>query len=857
MTARPRSLGWLCAIALAALCVIPAAAQAALTIPPGAITLEVLNAAGESESRAGAHPDKLLLGFDFSDSGETTEEAKDLEVEFPAGLGGDPNAVPLCPRSQINVFQGTCPPESQVGRMFRESESLPLYSVEPGPNQLAVFAAITEIKPVPLVGHLRPGDLGLSLSADNLEQGPLGLTEGKIELWGVPADHQQGTSIPRRALLTTPTRCDGPLSVGVGVRTWQHPEQLVSGGGDTGHPLVGCDQLPFEPQLGFALEHPSADASSGASIDLTMPQSSDPDSRASAQIKDIGILFPPGMTVSLGGAAGLRACGDAQFGLGEAGDPTCPDASRVGTIELTIAGSSKPMAGRIYLGQEHPGNRFRLLIAASGSGSTVKFAASLHADPASGRLSADLGGLPQASFSRMSLRFDGGPGALLATPLSCGPATTTATFTPYSGTPPVRRLDTVSIAGPGGGACGGQPQFAPAFTGGSTSDRAGRATSFTATVRRQDGEQLPSQLEVPLPAGMSAALGTVDTCSNAAAAAAACPSTSRIGAAVAELGPGSEPAQVQGGIYLTGPYRRAPFGLALLFKATIGPFDLGSIVVRGALKVDPLSGRVTVVTDSLPQLVEGIPVRFATIGLDLDRPGFIHNPTSCAPTRMLATLRSQEGALFRASTPFAVRRCIDLPFRPAFSLALGGRSQLRREGRPSLRIAARVPANGANLRAADISLPGLLDFDAAGLREICARGVAMDGDCAKGARLGSASAHTPLLKKPMTGSIYAVQPPGDGSPELWIVLHGGGLEVSLKARTAVRKGHPETKLVGLPDFPLSSFSMALAGGKNGLLKLSRNPCGQRLFATTATVGQNGARASKPIPVKAPDCGGDG
>jgi hypothetical protein len=224
---------------------------------------------------------------------------------------------------------------------------------------------------------------------------------------------------------------------------------------------------------------------------------------------------------------------------------------------------------------------------------------------------------------------------------------------------------------------------------------------------------------------------------------------------------------------------------------------------------------------------------------------------------MLATLRSQEGAVAHASTPFGVRRCVDLPFHPAFSLALSGRSQLRAEGKPSLRIAARVPASGANLRSADISLPGLLKFDAGALREICARGMAIAGDCAKAARVGSASARTPLLHKPMAGSIYAVQPRGDGTPEMWIVLHGDGLEVSLKAKTAVRDGHPETKLVGLPDFPLSSFSMTLAAGRHGLLKLSQSPCRRALFAATETIGQNDARLGKRIRVATFDCGGDG
>jgi hypothetical protein len=853
-----RAIGWLCTLALVAACLAPAAAAAALVVESGAGGLRLVDANGDPDNRAGAHPDRLLEGFRFGDTGGEPEYAKELVIDFPPGLGGDPNAVPLCPRAEIDLFLlGECPAASQIGQLDNGESLFPVYSVEPAPNEVAAFAALLA-GPLTFNGRLRPDDLGLSLYLPGIEHSTFfSLTEGQIELWGIPADHQIGTSIPRRALLTTPTRCDSPLSITVDMRTWQHPDTWTRATNDTGHPLADCDQLPFQPGLDFALERPSADAPTGARIELTMPQDADPEGRASAQVKDAEIAFPPGMTVSLGGAEGLQACSDAQFGLGTAPDPTCPAGSKVGSVELAGPSLRKPMAGPIYIGSEHPGDRFRLLIAASGSGSTAKLAASLHADPVSGRLSAELKGLPQAFFARMTLRLDGGPDALLATPLSCGPATTTAKFTPYSGTPAVARTSSTTIAGVGGSACAGQAPFAPTFSAGSTSDLAGQATAFTATVGRRDGEQLPSRLEMPLPAGMSAALGTVERCGGADAVAGSCPAASRIGQAVATLGPGSEPAQIQGGIYLTGPYRGAPFGLALAFDTAIGPFDLGTLVVRGAMRVDPLSGRVTVATDSLPTVFEGIPVRFETIGLDLDRPGFMRNPTSCLPTSMTATLRSEGGALAQPSTPFAVRRCIDLPFRPAFSLALRGSSQLRREGRPSLRIAARIPANGANLRSADISLPALLGFEAGALREICARGVAQTEGCAKGARVGSAAARTPLLRGPMTGSIYAVQPKGDGPPGLWIELHGEGLDVSLQAQTALRKGHPETKLVGLPDFPLSSFSMALAGGRHGLLKLSRNPCRRSLFAATATVGQNGARLSRQARVKTPDCGDDG
>jgi hypothetical protein len=632
MIARARSIAWPCAILLAALCVTPVAAQAKLFFAPDGVTLQTLDASGTGDFRAGIHPDRLITEFKVSETPEGPEDFKELTVDFPPGLGGFADAVPFCPRAAINRFLGECPPDTQVGMFSTNTQSFPVYNLEPGPNEVVALSVATPL-PTTFVGTLRPEDQGLSLRIPRLDPSQfIEYTDDSMELWGVPADHQEGTSIPRRPLITTPTRCGAPLSITISIRTWQNPEEPVVGSDDTGQPLMGCDQLPFHPKLGFTLERPRADVSSGARVDLAVPQNSDPDGRASALIKDVDIVFPDGMTMSLAGAARMRACTDAQFGLGEASDPTCPDASRVGAVEMAVPGQVKPAVGRVYLGQEHPGDRFRLLIVASGNGATVKFVGSLHADPASGQLSADLNGLPQVPYSRLALSFDGGPGALLATPVRCGSAATTARFTPYSGTPPVASADAVGIATSGGGECKGLPEFAPTFAGGSTNDIAGHATGFTAVVSRKDGEQLPGQLEIQLPAGMSAALGTVDPCSAAAAAAAACPPASQIGEVVAELGPGSEPAQIEGGIHLTGPYKRNPFGIALVFKAASGPFDFGTIVVRGALRVNALSGQVTVVTDPLPRLVEGIPIRFGTIGLDLDRPGFMSNPTSCKPT---------------------------------------------------------------------------------------------------------------------------------------------------------------------------------------------------------------------------------
>jgi hypothetical protein len=484
-------------------------------------------------------------------------------------------------------------------------------------------------------------------------------------------------------------------------------------------------------------------------------------------------------------------------------------------------------------------------MAAAAAGSQVKFAGALVADPLSGQLTAKLRNLPEASFKRMSLDFDGGPGALLATPLECGPATATATLVPYSATPPVNRGATVSVEG-SGGACT-PVRFAPSLIAGSTKAKAGSPTAFTATVHRADGEAVPERLTLTLPPGMGAALGSVSRCQPTAAG--ACPPSSRVGATVAELGPGPNPAQIKGEIYLTGPYRHAPFGLLLSFAAKLGPFDLGTLSVRAALRIDPQSGRVSIATDRLPTVFEGLLIRFQSIGLDLDRPGFIRNPTSCQASKVAASLSSANGSQARPSTPFLIRGCIDLPFRPQLSMALSGPApELRKGGKPSLAVETRIPKGHANLRSLQIRFPKLLTLDTSGLREICARTDALRGECPKGSEVGRAAARSPLLAKAMRGEVYLAQPQDNGPPDLWVDLEGEGIEVSLRGETAVEDGRLLTRFARLPDFALSALALRFDGGGGGVLELGRGGCGRSLSALGEIGGQNGARVKDRVAV---------
>jgi hypothetical protein len=837
----------------------PSAAAAEFGIVPGSVTVSMLDTEGNPENLSGSHPDRLQIGFAMSVA-ETGTSARNIAFELPPGFGGNPAAVPQCPQQAFN--ESKCPPTTQVGTItlkFSEgggTVKLPIFQLEPKPGEVAAFGMNPALE-VPFTMELRPTDFGLTFKADDLPQ-TVAVEEGQVELWGVPADHQEGGPYVRRPFLTAPTLC-GPMAVTFRARSWQEGAEWQSVSADTGTPLGGCDELSFEPKLGLTLSNPAADSPTGAGIDLSVPEDESPDGRASAKVKDLTLELPEGLTVSPGGAQALSACSDAQLGLGTTTEVSCPPSSKVGTVEIALPALPEPLGGALYLGQEHPGERLRMFVVASGLGAVVKFVGSMRADPSTGRLSMTLSNLPQVPIGRISLNIGGGSHALLASPLECGPATAVGSFVPNRGGAPVQATATVAVGGNAPGSpCTGRGPFAPTLEVASSSVRAGRPTNLSVRLRRRDGEQQPGRFAVTLPAGLSAIPGKTAACPDAALSSGACPAESRVGGVFMEVGSGPEPAPLRGDVYLTGPYRRSPFGLLLVFRAAIGPFNFGTIAVRAAMQISPETGRVTVTTDRLPATVEGLQVRIRTFALDMDRQGFLLNPTSCAPSSVDATIESTVGSSAIASSRFAASQCDKLGFKPGISMTLSDRSELHRHGHPGLTVSARMRPGDASLRGMNLLLPRILKFELSSVAEICARRDALHGSCPSGAGVGAVIARTPMLNSPLKGSMYAVQPQGEGLPDLWLSVEALGVRINLKSETSLHKGHFAIKLAGLPDVPMSGFTIRTRGGDGGAFYLGSRLCvkdrAHRLASPVVFKGQNGARRKRQIQVKAnPPC----
>jgi hypothetical protein len=825
---------------------LPAASAAEFGIVPGSFAVRMFDAEGEPENRAGSHPDRLQIAFALETEGTGTS-VKDLVIDMPPGFGGDPNAVPACPR-QAHEEGEECLPESQVGVLsFGVSgEPQPLYVLEPEPGQIAAFTSKSGLA-IPFELELRPDDFGVTFIAKDLAEGAP--NSAQIELWGIPAEHQVGSSAPPTPFLTTPSNC-GPLEFTLRARSREAGAEWLSESTEAG-PLVGCEALRFSPELGMRLSNPVADSPSGLRTTLSLSQGEGAE-LADAQLRDVTIAMPPGLTVSPAGATGLALCTDAQLGLGNGAPANCPAASRVGNAEFTAAVLPEPVVGAIYLGEQKGDERFRLFVVAPGPGAVLKFVSALQPDPVTGLLTTTLHDLPPLAISKISLSFNGGPTALLATPLACGTATGSAHFVPYGGGPAVDAGAALAIASVLPGlACPGPLPFTPQLLVSASSHQAGHVTSFSTVMRRRSGEALPARFSFTLPAGLSTALGTVEECPEALVASGNCPAASRVGSVQAEAGSGPAAAALAGGAYLAGPYHRAPFSLVLAFQAALGPFDLGTVAVQAAAQFDRRSGRLAVVTDPLPSVVGGAQIRFRGMAISLDRSGLVRNPTSCGPHSVDAALESQEGTSATFSLPYPVKGCGRLGFAPRWRARLLKRGPLRRHDPVGVQISGRFRQADTSLRSLALSLPPALKLGVGGLAEICSRVDAQHSHCPPGSRVGTARARTPLLGELLRGNLYVVQPRDDGEPDIWVGLSGRGISFPpLRGTSSNDHGRSLTRLSGLPDLPLSSFSLRLGGPATGLLSFEATPCRRgkprRLGTEIRLRGQNGARHASEL-----------
>jgi hypothetical protein len=655
-----------------------------------------------------------------------------------------------------------------------------------------------------------------------------------------------------------------------------------------------------------------ANAPSGLKVNLHFEQSNDPTDPAyisglkqydpsipqAPELKTATVTLPEGVAISPSGANGLGACSDQsslpqgdQVRYNDINPVTCPDASKIGTVTATspllaarnadeeVTGP-EPLSGDVYILAPHPGDlpaggegngTYRLLIQIENEklGLNVKLPGVAVANKTTGQLTATFTENPQLPVKDLELEFFKGQRASLSTPKTCGTFTTTTDLEAWSapGTPDAHPSSSFDLgAGSGCASSLGARPFNPSLSAGTTSSKAGASTPFVLNLSRGDNEQEISSLNVTLPPGLTARLAGVPYCPEAAIAAAktksgaaeqanpSCPLASQVGTLTTSAGPGANPYTVSGNAYLAGPYKGAPLSFVFITPAVAGPFDLGNVVVRAAAFVNPETTQVTVKTDPIPQILDGVPLGIRSIQVNVDKPDFTLNPTDCEPMSVGVQVGGSSGASASPANHFQAGDCGALAFKPQLKLSLSGAT--RRIGHPGLKAVVTYPQQGAyaNIARAQVNLPHSEFLDQANLNRTCTKPVLLEGKCPASSIYGKAKAWTPLLEAPLEGPVYLVGGYGYKLPALVADLNGQ-IRVVLKGKvdSGPNKGIRNT-FEAVPDAPVSRFVLEMKGGKKyGLLENSENLCKKPQRAIANFTAQNGL-VDQTKPLVANSCG---
>jgi hypothetical protein len=855
-------------------------------------------------SQAGVTPNEQSTAVSFTSEAQTnlefpnptftvtapTESFRDVVVHVPPGLVGNPTATPIrCTGRQLSeqLMIGNaltnfskCPAASQVGLVqIMNGEILPLFNMVPRVGVPAEFGFVYVGVRVFLQARVRSSDHGIDIVTKRAPSS-VPIAKFNVKLWGVPADsshdhlrnicllggfgYNSQSCIPqfagdRNSFLRNPTSCTGaPLPWNIEVDTYQNPETFVSK--ETSTPAIeGCDRLPFDPSASVTPSDHSAHATSGFDVELAMPQEDAPDGLAEADLRSATVTLPQGVSINPAAADGLQACSDAQLGLGQDGPSQCPDASKIGSIELTTPLLEDPVGGSLFIrsqGSQDPASgdlyRVAMEIRSDRFGLAIKLPGSLKADPVTGQLTASFDDLPQLPFESAQLHLDSGPRAPLTTPSSCGTYTTHAVLTSWSGkTVPFDSNFQINQN------CSA-PGFAPGFQAGVERTTAGDFSPFLLRVTRDSGEPNLQRIEATLPEGELAKLAGVPVCSGAQAESGACPEGSRIGAVIAGVGEGTsplylpQPGKAPTSVYLAGPYKGAPYSIVTRVPAQSGPFDLGTVLVRSALRIDPETVQATVVSDPLPQIFGGIPVAYRDVRVEIDRPGFTLNPTDCEATKVTGTIGSAAGDSASVADRFQASDCAALGFKPKLSITLRGKAH--RAAYPALTAVLQMPRGGANIARTSVALPHSEFLAQEHLGTSCTRvhynaGAGGGAECPKASIYGRARAISPLLDKPLEGPVYLRSNGGARDLPDLVASLDGQIHVDLVGYvdSDPKTGGLRTTFAKVPDAPVSKFVLRMPGGKKGLLRNSTNICRGTHRAIVKMDAQNGRIAdSRPL-----------
>ncbi len=858
--------------------VLLAAAGMLLFALPGSVLAASLDgpSAAPATTTAGAHSD-FTVSFSLNDLGAIGgggDDLRNLDIELPAGLVGDPGAATVCGFAQLTT--DTCPATAQVGTtnvsadvrvqpfgpilpVELNSQSIngtiyriPTRGTEPARLGIVLrptFPIIgTPLSKVVLESPARvrvPGDGGLTASIRDMpttQSTPLGTAALRIRRVAMTLQRTAGTG---QAFETNPTTCTpAPTKITAGFYSGQVKTATTS------FTPTDCAGVPFTPALSVGAAPALADVPTAASVTASLPFNRNPGARAQTQPKRAVVVLPEGFELSptVGSAGDLAGCSDAQFARTSGAPSSCPAASQVGSVNFSSPLIDAPLTGKVFLADPVPGGPLvRIFIVAEQSGAAdalrIKLQGDVTVDQATGQITTVLNDVPPLPFTTFTLTFQGGEHAVVSTPRSCGTYTGTSRLTPHSGGADATPSGTVTI----GGDCPDPNAFSPAASLSTSPTQAGADAVVTTVMERPDRQARLKNVRVSLPPGLLGRIASVPQCDAGAARTGACPEGTRVGTVTATAGPGSAPLKVTGPVYLTESLDGSFAGLSIVVPAKVGPLDLGNSITLAKLFVRGNDQGLDVVVDDVPLRLQGIALSIRSLQLALDRPGFTFNPTSCAPQPVRATFGSDLGGSFSGESTFQATGCDGLPFAPKIEATLtGSRSDVDKNGHPGLTAVVSQAPGEANTNSVAVTLPTGVAADPNRLRLACPLATFEAGACPASATIGTAVASTPLLNTSLTGNVVFVLAPGSALPQLRLQLRGQ-LPIDLLGKVSIgTKNRLVNEFGGIPDVPLSRFELKLGSGRQSPLLSAVDLCSSDPKVDAVFTSHSGARSTRTV-----------
>jgi hypothetical protein len=865
------------------------------------------NAEKEGYTQAGGHPNFGISDFKINTTGSFPNEAPSgvvthIRTDVAPGAATNPEALNKCsfeefgheyepaPGIHTGLYEEPkCPEGSKIGK----NEAVVWLGPEPSPKG----------GDLPLTGNfynlVQPkglaSDFGVALPlpkalTEALLKGPTPqlyahtLIEGNVE-WGaeeagtgkadyhdyyevavspslplissrlifegqhVWAEEHNGEHWGERGFLTLPTSCTGtgPQTTTKLKLNFLGEEKPVEANYTTPIGTAGCGLVPFAPTFALEQETTAAEHPDGIGTEFTLPHNSVKQQEKgifdSSDVKTATTTLPEGLTLNPAAAPGLEACTEAQFGIGTKKPIECPEGSKLGTVALEVPGlPAGSLTGNVYLGGTAPltGPSYQLFVGAASKfyNVIVRVKGTTTPDLKTGRITTSFTENPEQPFSSLKIKFNGGPLSPLANGLKCEASTASTTFAPFSAGESKSPVSNFEITG-----CPETIPFSLTQSTQNDSSNAGGFTSYTFSLKRNDGQQYLGKIKTTLPAGLVGRVPAITLCPEPQASQAsmtACPAASRIGTATVTAGAGLVPVTFSGPVYMTGPTNGQPFGLSIPVEAAAGPFNLGVVLTRSSISVDPTTARITVETPEVPTIVKGVPVRLRSLKVDVNKQGFLYNPTNCSAEQTETTLTSTFGTVQAGlNSPFQVENCAAEAFAPKFSASTSAKTS--RLNGASLTTTLTSGAGQANIAAVKVTLPSQLPSRQSTLTKACVKTTfeANPESCPSGSVVGTASVSTPTLPTPMTGRAYFVAVGGAEFPDLDLVVEGSGVKIILVGTTRITKGITTTTFASTPDVPVNSVTVSLPMQANSALAPNGDLCLRPLVMPTEITGQNG------------------